>query len=119
MDILLITHRLPYPPIDGGKIASYNFIKYYQKYGHSVHVICIVPLEEKSFNLDGLKSITASLNVFYKDVRNKKISFVKNILFSTLSYNSEKYIFAHIEPFILSFISLVAMGVMPGMMPAN
>jgi len=40
MKILQITTRLPYPPTDGGKIATYNIIKYLALRGHSITLIC-------------------------------------------------------------------------------
>ncbi len=103
MNILQITHRLPYPLIDGGKIGIYNFTKHYQAAGHAVHLICIAPQEEKSVNVTPLASITKSLRIFWKDTSNKKRALLMNTLFGTLPYNMHKYIHCDVERYIIDF----------------
>ena len=104
MHILQLTHRLPYPPIDGGKIGIFNFTKYFSLFGNDVNLISLAPLEEKGLNIEELRGYTSFLKVFYKDTKNKKISLLKNTFFSKLPYNMEKYIHKDVMNFILSYI---------------
>ncbi len=104
MHILQLTHRLPYPPVDGGKIGIFNFTKYFSLFGNDVSLISLAPLEEKGLDIEELKGYTSFLKVFYKDSKNKKIVFLKNTFFSKLPYNMEKYIHKDVMNFILSYI---------------
>jgi polysaccharide biosynthesis protein PslH len=103
MNILQLTHRLPYPLVDGGKIGIYNFTKHYHNAGHAVNLICIAPQEERAEDLTALTAITSTMKVFWKDTRNKKIALLGNTFFSSLPYNMEKYIFSDVERYILEF----------------
>lgn len=104
MKILQLTHRLPYPANDGGKIGIFNFTKNFTNLSHDVTLISIGSIYEKNIELHGLKSQVKELKVFYKDVTNKKLDVIKNSIFSILPYNMNKYIFNDIEIFILDLM---------------
>ena len=62
MNILQITHRLPFPLTDGGKIGIFNFTKYFSVLGHTVHLFAIATLEEK--NKDGKPIVLKASRMF-------------------------------------------------------
>ena len=104
MNILQLTHRLPYPLIDGGKIGIFNFTKFYNQLGNKVHLICIGPNEERSVSLGELELRAETVKVFYKDLRNKKAALIKNLLSSPRSYNIKKYEFLDVKNYVLEFL---------------
>ncbi len=60
MNILFITHRIPYPPDKGEKIRSYNILKYLvQK--HNVYLAFIIDEAKESRSLEVLTSMTKGL----------------------------------------------------------
>lgn len=91
--ILQLTHRLPFPPNDGGRIGIFNFTKHYFLLGFKVDLLCIARLDEINVSVERLKEITNLLDVFYRDVNNKPISLLINTFFSTYPYTMQKYFF--------------------------
>jgi glycosyltransferase involved in cell wall biosynthesis len=104
MHILQLTHRLPYPPTDGGKIGIFNFTKYFSSKEHRVSLIAIAPDVERNINIKSLNNLTADSQIFYKDVRNKKLGLLENTFFSSSPYSMAKYRFKDVEEYILDFI---------------
>jgi len=41
MNIIYLSHRIPYPPNKGDKIRSFNQIKYLAASGHDIHLVCL------------------------------------------------------------------------------
>ena len=65
MNILCITHRLPYPPNKGDKIRSFHQIWHLAK-KHRVHVACLVDSPEDWQCLDALQGFCASVDAAYR-----------------------------------------------------
>jgi sugar transferase (PEP-CTERM/EpsH1 system associated) len=55
MNILMITHRLPYPPHKGTQVRPYNMIKSFHDRGHEVHLVC---LSEERSNLEASTALS-------------------------------------------------------------
>ncbi|MCU0605877.1 MAG: glycosyltransferase [Candidatus Edwardsbacteria bacterium] len=108
MKILQLCHRLPYPPIDGGKISIYNFTRQYSARGHEVHLVVIAPDQERNVNLAPLRELARHCMVFYRDVDNRRSSFLANALCSRLPYNMTKYMSDEILGYIMSYLERTA-----------
>lgn len=85
MRILLLTHMYPFPPDDGGRIVTYNSIKYDSMNGNEVTVITF---SENKIN-SALDDV-CKVEIIEKNTRNSIISVFKS-LFSKLPYNLYKY----------------------------
>ncbi|MRR08614.1 glycosyltransferase [bacterium] len=108
MRILQLCHRLPYPPVDGGKISINNFIRQYAARGHEVHLVAIAPIQERCIDLTPLQQLTRHCRVFYRNVDNRRLSFIANVLCSRLPYNMTKYTFDDIRDYIMSYLDRTA-----------
>jgi sugar transferase (PEP-CTERM/EpsH1 system associated) len=62
VNLLFITHRLPYPPDKGEKIRTFNQIRLLSK-NHSVHVMSFVDDHQELCHLHSLKKYCASVDV--------------------------------------------------------
>lgn len=85
MEILLLTHMYPYPPDDGGRIVTYNSIKYDAESGNKITLI--------TFNNEVIKTVLdkhAEVHIIVKDTRNNYVKMLSN-LFSSMPYNLSKY----------------------------
>src|SRR5216684_3331245 len=54
MKILFVSHRLPYPPNEGGKIRAFNMIRYLSRY-HSVVVASLAHSKQELMQGAGLE----------------------------------------------------------------
>ena len=94
MKILIITNKLPYPLKDGGAIATFSLAKNLSKIIGKVDVLAIntskhyfdvrkIPLEiKKDINFID----------YYLNTDIKSLKLIKNLLFSKLPYNAERFI---------------------------
>ncbi|MFA7554743.1 MAG: TIGR03087 family PEP-CTERM/XrtA system glycosyltransferase [Spongiibacteraceae bacterium] len=57
MNILFLSHRVPYPPNKGEKIRTFNQIKYLADLGHRITVLSPVEGDEDINNLQALKQL--------------------------------------------------------------
>lgn len=95
MKILQITHRLPYPPVDGGKKGILGFAREYSaQLGRENYALySLAPREEQNVDLAELKSLASICHVTYGDYANKPLGLIWNTLFCGFtSYNMRKYI---------------------------
>lgn len=92
MNILQISHRLPWPLHDGGKIESFSTAQRYinivadGKFG----LVCMAPNDEKEI-LEHLATHNIDIAVDFFDTRNRYSSIFKNFVFSNTPYNMAKY----------------------------
>lgn len=77
--VLLLTSRLPYPPIGGAWLKNYHLINILSKY-FDVHLISITEDDVCSGFYDWAKEKKFSFRIFKK----KKLSFIKNALIGIL-----------------------------------
>jgi len=94
MKILQIHNKIPFPPKDGGSIAVFNFSEGFAKAGNSVDILAFntskhfVNLEEIKNQLpNNIKIIGFNINT---DI--SLINALKNLIFSKLPYNAERFI---------------------------
>ncbi len=60
MNILFISHRIPYPPNKGDKIRSYNILKYLAE-KHTVYLACLIDNDEDIENIEPLSRMVEKL----------------------------------------------------------
>lgn len=85
MVILTLTHMYPYPATDGGKIVTYNTLKYMNKKG-----IKNILITFNNFNVESELNNIAEVNIVKKNTINNPIKMFLN-LFSYMPYNISKY----------------------------
>ncbi len=92
MNILQLSHRLPWPPIDGGKKGTLGFVNGYRRHSEVEHhsLICMCPEEEAQWSKDW-KPDGVQLSVDLMDARNRPARVLANTLFSTKPFNMAKY----------------------------
>lgn len=92
MRILMLTNKMPYPPVDGGAIASFNMAKGFVDNGNDVSVLS---MNTKKHYVEP-HSIPANLSIkFYiVDVpaEIKPIPAFMNLMFSSKPYNAVRFI---------------------------
>jgi polysaccharide biosynthesis protein PslH len=94
MKILLVCNKFPYPPRDGGSLASYNMIRGLASSGNLVDLLSIntskhySPEGARKLNIDGLNRVR---DVFV-DTSLSFTGLLNNLLFSSLPYNAERFI---------------------------
>lgn len=106
MNILVISNKVPYPLKDGGSIATYNLMHGFVRAGHTVTMLTLntkkhyVPLESipnhirKEINLT-----TVDINTDFDPFK-----LIKNLLFSNLPYNAERFIY---KPFNKKLVEIL------------
>ena len=106
MKILQISHRLPFPLIDGGKKGIYGFTSGFHQHPAVKWngLISIAPDDERNVDLTTLQNSTDMLSVHYKHTKNRIMDLARNSLLSKLPYTMEKYIFADVLKTILDTI---------------
>ena len=100
--ILLLTSRLPYPPISGYKLKNYNLIKILSKY-YDVYLITITDeqLDEKS------KEFLGKYTKYYKVFTKNKYLFLFNVFKSIFNKNPLQvnyYYFNKVDKYIKNLI---------------
>lgn len=92
MKILQLAHRLPWPPIDGGKKGTLGFVEGYRHH-HGVfshRLLCMCPQEEAHWVADW-QAQGVSVQAELMDASNSVPRFLANTLFSRRPFNMEKY----------------------------
>lgn len=85
MNILFLSHRIPYPPDKGDKIRSYNEIKYLSR-RHRIYLATIIEEESDRLHIPHLKRYCQDVSVV---LLNKKLQLLKNFfLGSSFSVSS-------------------------------
>lgn len=93
MHILQLCPRVPYPPTDGGAIAMYDVTAGLSRAGHQVTVLALnTPKHHQPANvLDHLGPLVRLLPVDV-DTRLSPVKALRNLLFSELPYNIERFV---------------------------
>ncbi|GAA3947602.1 glycosyltransferase family 4 protein [Hymenobacter algoricola] len=92
MRILQVCPRVPFPPHDGGAIAMYDVAAGLAQQGHQVTVLAInTPKHAQPAHvldhLPGVRLVTVDV-----DTRLSPVKALKNLLFSQLPYNVERFV---------------------------
>ncbi len=94
MNILQIHNKIPYPPKDGGSIAVFNLTKGFAENGHNVDILAF-NTKKHFINIDSFKNkIHKNIEIIGLDINTdlKPIKALKNLFFSKLPYNAERFI---------------------------
>jgi len=84
MRILIVTPRLPYPPIEGMRIKSYHLIKQLHKRGHSVILVAALldPSDVSLSNIQHIQRYVESLKLIdYANISSKMLNKVLESLY--------------------------------------
>lgn len=94
MRILLITNKVPYPPKDGGAIATFNMAKGLAELNNEVTILSL-NTNKHYCNLKGIpQNILDRISFIAVDINTDLSAFsaLKNLFFSKLPYNAERFI---------------------------
>ena len=92
--ILILCHKMPFPPNDGGAIATLNMIQGFAGAGDQVTVLTM-QTHKHPFSIDQLPDSLYENIQWFQVAVNTKINPSKaflNLLFSKLPYNAERFI---------------------------
>lgn len=92
MNLLQLTHRLPWPPIDGGKKGTLGFVDGYRRHSEITHhtLLCMCPREEANW-ANEWKPEGVELHVDFMDASNSAMKVLANTVFSSKPFNMAKY----------------------------
>ncbi|MFW5793530.1 MAG: glycosyltransferase family 4 protein [Bacteroidota bacterium] len=93
MNILIISPKVPYPPIDGGAIASLSLAKSLERAGNKITLLAANTSKHKVNTKDIPEDIHRKLNIHIVDIDtdiNLNDALV-NLLFSSLPYNGIRF----------------------------
>lgn len=102
MNILQITHQIPYPPDSGGRAGIFYLTKGLSDAGHKVFLASLVSSNNPKYEKELSKF--CALSALYIDARNKVLKMGLNLL-SSYPYNLSKY---HIPSFLILLDSVVS-----------
>lgn len=94
MKILFLSNKVPFPPKDGGSIATLAMINSFARAGHETTVLAMNTRKHHITPFEIPEEITSRTIIHLVEVP-AKISFIgamKNFLFSTFPYNAERFI---------------------------
>ena len=93
MKILQLTNKIPYPPKDGGAIATLSLSLNFVKQGHQVTVLGMNTFKH-FVNLDQIPESISTKIKFEEVILDTSLSYwaaTKNLLFSRKPYNGERF----------------------------
>ncbi len=94
MNILVITNKLPYPPKDGGAIATLSLAKNLAEHAKSIDILAI-NTSKHYFDIDKIPAeLTKRVGFadYYINTDLKLTKLVLNLLFSKYPYNAERFL---------------------------
>lgn len=94
MNILQIANKVPYPPKDGGSIATFAMAKGFRELGHEVTVLAMSTTKHPVSESDIPKKIRDDIRFILVDVDTRICPgrAAKNLLFSRMPYNAERFV---------------------------
>lgn len=94
MNILMLSNKMPYPPKDGGSIATLSIAKSFAALGHKVTML-VMNTYKHHYNISDVPEPLASQVSFIGVDLNTDLSAwdaLKNFLFSAIPYNAQRFI---------------------------
>lgn len=82
-DILMLCHRIPFPPDKGDKIRSFNMLKFLANKGFRIHLGALVDEPEDARYLSHLEELCASVHLVSVTARTAKLGSVAGVLRGT------------------------------------
>ena len=94
MNILQIANKFPYPPKDGGSIATLSLGKSFASLGHRVTILAINTSKHFSDPSRVPADLSAQIRFISVEVNTEIQIFrlIRNFLFSRMPYNAERFI---------------------------
>jgi glycosyltransferase involved in cell wall biosynthesis len=94
MKILQIANKVPYPPKDGGSIATFSMSRGFRELGHEVTVLAMSTSKHPVSISDIPKTIREDIRFCLVDVDTRLSPFhaAKNLIFSKMPYNAERFV---------------------------
>jgi len=93
MNILQVCNKSPYPPHDGGSLASYSLLRSFSRLGHAVTLLTMcTPKHDLSQQDKNELSAMVRLFTVEVDTTINKFRLLVNLIFSRLPYNAERFI---------------------------
>ncbi|MBU0764681.1 MAG: glycosyltransferase family 4 protein [Bacteroidetes bacterium] len=94
MNILMLANKPPFPPVDGGTIATFNMAKGFAQNGHQVTVLCMNTLKHNTDTADIPRDVTEMMRILTVNVPAGINSFsaLINLLFSRKPYNAQRFV---------------------------
>ena len=99
MNILILSNKMPYPPKDGGSIATFCIARSFAALGHKVTVLAMNTLKHY-YNTDLIpKDISGLIEFIGVDVDTQISVFdaLKNLLTKSIPYNAQRFISEEFE----------------------
>lgn len=106
MNILMICNKYPFPPHDGGSLASLNMAKGLVKAGNSVDMLAMNTSRHfygKGINGNKIEGLGRVTGVFV-DTSITYRGILRNLIFSSIPYTAERFISGEFEEAIASMI---------------
>lgn len=94
MNFLILANKIPYPANDGGNIATMNMATGISEQQHQVSILSMQTIKHP-FNIENLPESLKEKIKFYSVKVDASITFIaalKNLLFSGLPYNAQRFI---------------------------
>lgn len=107
MRILVLCNKPPYPPVDGGSIASWGLI---QSLAHQEHQLTVMAMNTRKHHVTPFEipeniQHTAIIHLVEVPAPINITGALKNLLFSNLPYNAERFIDRKVEKKIIGLLS--------------
>jgi glycosyltransferase involved in cell wall biosynthesis len=106
MKILFLAHKMPYPPNDGGTIATLSMAKAIARLGNRVTMLAMNTYKH-NFNVKDLPKDLTQLIEFHTvsvDTKIKPPELLINLLFSRLPYNAKRFISLNYEHALIELL---------------
>ncbi len=94
MKILQIANKVPYPPRDGGSIATFSLSRGFRELGHEVTVLAMSTSKHPVKATDIPRQLSDDIRFILVEVdtRLKPANALRNVLFSKMPYNAERFV---------------------------
>jgi polysaccharide biosynthesis protein PslH len=98
MNILQVCNKTPYPPHDGGSLASYSLMRSFSRLGHQVSLLTMCT-PKHNLSAEDRETLSSMVQLFTVDVDTEVRTgrLLKNLIFSRLPYNAERFLFPAFE----------------------
>lgn len=107
MKILMLTNKMPYPPKDGGSIASLSLALAMQKCNNEVSILTMNTSKHYFDSSSIPQDILSRIKIYSVpiDIQIKPFKAIYNLLFSNKPYNAERFISYEFNKSLIELIS--------------
>jgi polysaccharide biosynthesis protein PslH len=107
MNILQVCNKTPYPPHDGGSLASYSLMRSFTRLGHQVTLLTMcTPKHNLSTAERETLSSMVQLYTVEVDTTVRTGRLLANLVLSRLPYNAERFLFPSFEKELARILQL-------------